>query len=117
MDYLESAWREPDNGLWEVRGDRQHFTHSKVVAWAAPDRMARSVCRHGLPGPVLRWEQLRDQIHYDVVTHAFDAQRSTFTQAYGSTALDASLLLIPRVGFLPATDPRAGHDRLRSGAN
>jgi GH15 family glucan-1,4-alpha-glucosidase len=106
MDYLESAWREPDNGLWEVRGDRQHFTHSKVMAWAAADRMARSVRTHGLPGPVLRWEQLRDQIHHDVVTHAFDAERNTFTQAYGSAALDASLLLIPRVGFLPATDPR-----------
>ena len=106
MDYLESAWREPDNGLWEVRGDRRHFTHSKVMAWAAADRMARSVRVYGLPGPMLRWEQLRDQIHQDVVTHAFDAERNTFTQAYGSTALDASLLLIPRVGFLPATDPR-----------
>jgi GH15 family glucan-1,4-alpha-glucosidase len=106
MNHLESAWREPDNGLWEVRGDRQHFTHSKVMAWVAADRMARSVRTHGLPGPVLRWEQLRDQIHHDVVTHAFDADRNTFTQAYGSAALDASLLLIPRVGFLPATDPR-----------
>ena len=106
MDHLESAWHEPDNGLWEVRGDQQHFTHSKVMAWVAADRMARSVRTHGLPGPVLRWEQLRDQIHHDVVAHAFDAGRNTFTQAYGSTALDASLLLIPRVGFLPATDPR-----------
>jgi GH15 family glucan-1,4-alpha-glucosidase len=106
MNHLESAWREPDNGLWEVRGDRRHFTHSKVMAWVAADRMARSVRTHGLPGPVLRWEQLRDQIHHDVVTHAFDAGRNTFTQAYGSAALDASLLLIPRLGFLPATDPR-----------
>jgi GH15 family glucan-1,4-alpha-glucosidase len=106
MNHLESAWREPDNGLWEVRGDRQHFTHSKVMAWVAADRMARSVRTHGLAGPVLRWEQLRDQIHHDVVTNAYDAGRNTFTQAYGSTALDASLLLIPRVGFLPATDPR-----------
>jgi GH15 family glucan-1,4-alpha-glucosidase len=106
MNHLESAWREPDNGLWEVRGDRQHFTHSKIMAWAAADRMARSVRMHGLPGPVVRWEQLRDQIHHDVVTHAFDAERNTFTQAYGSPALDASLLLMPRVGFLPATDPR-----------
>ena len=106
MNYLESAWGEPDNGLWEVRGDRQHFTHSKVMAWVAADRMARSVRTHGLPGPVLRWEQLRDQIHHDVVTHAFDAERNTFTQAYGSSALDASLLLIPRLGFLPAADPR-----------
>jgi GH15 family glucan-1,4-alpha-glucosidase len=106
MNHLESAWREPDNGLWEVRGDRQHFTHSKVMAWVAADRMARSVRSHGLAGPVLRWEQLRDQIHHDLVTNAYDAGRNTFTQAYGSTALDASLLLIPRVGFLPATDPR-----------
>ena len=106
MNHLESAWREPDNGLWEVRGDRQHFTHSKVMAWAAADRMARSVRTYGLPGPAPRWEQLRDQIHQDVVAHAFDAERNTFTQAYGSTALDASLLLIPRAGFLPATDPR-----------
>jgi GH15 family glucan-1,4-alpha-glucosidase len=106
MEHLESAWSQPDNGLWEVRGDQQHFTHSKVMAWAAADRMARSVRKHGLAGPVQRWEQLRDQIHHDVVTHAFDAQRNTFTQAYGSRALDASLLLIPRVGFLPATDPR-----------
>ena len=89
-----------------MRGDRQHLTHSKVMAWVAADRMARSVRTHGLPGPVLHWEQLRDQIHHDVVTHAFDAGRNTFTQAYGSAALDASLLLIPRVGFLPGTDPR-----------
>jgi len=106
MNHLESAWREPDNGLWEVRGDRQHFTHSKIMAWVAADRMARSVRTHGLPGPAPRWEALRDQIHDDVCTHAFDAGRNTFTQAYGSTALDASLLLIPRVGFLPGTDPR-----------
>jgi GH15 family glucan-1,4-alpha-glucosidase len=106
MNHLESAWRDPDNGLWEVRGDRQHFTHSKVMAWVAADRMARSVRTHGLPGPAPRWEALRDQIHHDVVTHAFDAERNTFTQAYGSAALDASLLLIPRVGFLPGTDPR-----------
>ena len=106
MNHLESAWSEPDNGLWEVRGERQHFTHSKIMAWVAADRMARSVRTHGLPGPALRWERLRDQIHHDVVTHAFDAGRNTFTQAYGSTALDASLLLIPRVGFLPAADPR-----------
>ena len=76
------------------------------MAWVAADRMARSVRTQGLPGPVLRWEQLRDQIHHDVVTHAFDAGRNTFTQAYGSTALDASLLLIPRLGFLPGTDRR-----------
>ncbi len=106
MNHLESAWQEPDNGLWEVRGDRQHFTHSKVMAWVAADRMARSVREHGLPGPAGRWEDLRDRIHRDVLANAFDAGRNTFTQAYGSAALDASLLLIPRVGFLPGTDPR-----------
>jgi GH15 family glucan-1,4-alpha-glucosidase len=76
------------------------------MAWAAADRMARSVRTYGLPGPAARWEQLRDHIHHEVITHAFDAGRNTFTQAYGSAALDASLLLIPRVGFLPGTDPR-----------
>jgi GH15 family glucan-1,4-alpha-glucosidase len=106
MNHLESTWQEPDNGLWEVRGDRQHFTHSKVMAWVAADRMARSVRSYGLPGPARRWENLRDRIHRDVTAHAFDAGRNTFTQAYGSAALDASLLLIPRLGFLPATDPR-----------
>jgi GH15 family glucan-1,4-alpha-glucosidase len=106
MEHLETAWHEPDNGLWEVRGDRQHFTHSKVMAWVAADRMARSVRTHGLPGPGPHWEHIRDQIHHDVVTRAYDAERGTFTQAYGSKALDASLLLIPRVGFLPASDSR-----------
>jgi GH15 family glucan-1,4-alpha-glucosidase len=106
MEYLESAWREPDNGLWEVRGERQHFTHSKVMAWAAADRMARSVRDHGLPGPGKRWEALRQELKKDVLRNAFDEERNTFTQAYGSKALDASLLLIPRVGFLPADDPR-----------
>jgi GH15 family glucan-1,4-alpha-glucosidase len=106
MNHLESAWQEPDNGLWEVRGGRRHFTHSKIMAWVAADRMARSVRGYGLPGPAGRWEKLRDRIHRDVVANAFDPGRNTFTQAYGSSALDASLLLIPRLGFLPATDPR-----------
>ena len=106
MNHLESAWHEPDNGLWEVRGDPQHFTHSKIMAWVAADRMARSVRTFGLPGPAARWEELREQIHHDVIANAYDAGRNTFTQAYESAALDASLLLIPRVGFLPATDPR-----------
>jgi GH15 family glucan-1,4-alpha-glucosidase len=89
-----------------VRSDRQHFTHSKVMAWVAADRMARAVRTQGLPGLAVRWERLRDQIHQDVTTHAFDAGRNTFTQAYGSSALDASPLLIPRVGPLPGTDPQ-----------
>ncbi|MEV4349322.1 glycoside hydrolase family 15 protein [Actinoplanes sp. NPDC049596] len=106
MNHLESAWREPDNGLWEVRGDRQHFTHSKVMAWVAADRMARSVRRHGLPGPAEHWEQVRDEIHREVLERAYDPERNTFTQAYGSGLLDASTLLIPRVGFLAPDDPR-----------
>ena len=106
MNHLESAWDQPDNGLWEVRGGKQHFTHSKIMAWVAADRMARSVAEFGLPGPGPRWADLREQIHQDVLANGFDAERNTFTQAYGSPALDASLLLIPRVGFLPATDPR-----------
>ncbi len=107
MEHLEGAWDQPDNGLWEVRGARRHFTHSKVMAWVAADRMSRAVRTHPhLDGPAARWEALRDTIHADVIAHGYDQDRGTFTQSYGSTALDASLLLIPRVGFLPATDPR-----------
>ena len=106
MDHLEGRWRDPDNGLWEVRGPRRHFTHSKVMAWVAADRMTRSVRESELPGPVRRWEVLRDEIHADVLAHGYDDERGTFVQTYGGTDLDASLLLIPRVGFLPGTDPR-----------
>ena len=106
MEHLEGAWQQPDNGLWEVRGDRQHFTHSKVMAWVAADRMARTVRKHRLPGPADRWEHVRAMIHADVLANGFNAELNTFTQAYGSTALDASVLLIPRVGFLPGDDPR-----------
>lgn len=106
MEHLEGAWRSPDNGLWEVRGPRRHFVHSKVMAWVAADRMASGVRRSGLPGPVQRWEALRETIHADVLREGFDPERNTFVQSYGSTALDASLLLIPRVGFLPPADPR-----------
>ena len=106
MDHLEGAWRTPDNGLWEVRGPRQHFVHSKVMAWVAADRMVEGVHRFHLPGPVGRWEALRETIHAEVLRQGFDTERHTFVQAYGSTALDAALLLIPRVGFLPPTDPR-----------
>jgi GH15 family glucan-1,4-alpha-glucosidase len=106
MEYLEGHWQDTDNGLWEMRGPRRHFTHSKVMAWVAADRMVRAVHDSGLPGPGRRWQQLRDQIHADVLTHGYNAERATFVQSYGSTDLDASLLLIPRVGFLPGTDPR-----------
>jgi GH15 family glucan-1,4-alpha-glucosidase len=89
-----------------MRGPRRQFTHSKVMAWVAADRMARAVRTHALHGPADRWEQLRDTIQADVLAHGYDSSRNTFVQSYGSTALDASLLIIPRVGFLPPADPR-----------
>lgn len=106
MEFLEGAWEEPDNGLWEVRGPRRHFVHSKVMAWAGADRMVQAVEHFGLEGPVDRWRALRERIHDDVCMHGYDADRGTFTQYYGGTELDAALLLIPRVGFLPYTDER-----------
>ncbi|GHG55682.1 glucoamylase [Sinomonas cellulolyticus] len=106
MEHLEKIWDKPDNGLWEMRGPRRHFTHSKVMAWAGADRMVKAVEQAGLPGPVDRWREVRDRIHADVLEHGFDKERNTFVQSYGSDQLDASLLLIPRVGFLPHDDPR-----------
>jgi len=103
---LASAWREPDEGIWEVRGPRRHFVHSKVMAWVAFDRAVRSVEEHGLDGPVDAWRAARDEIHAEVCERGFDAQRNTFTQSYGSRALDAALLLIPAVGFLAPDDAR-----------
>jgi len=106
MEHLETAWDQPDNGLWEMRGPRRHFTYSKVMAWVAADRMVKGVRDFDLPGPADRWEALRDKIHDDVMAHGFDAGRNTFVQSYGRPELDASLLLIPRVGFLAPDDPR-----------
>ncbi|WP_427006243.1 glycoside hydrolase family 15 protein [Pseudarthrobacter sp. H2] len=106
MEHLETAWDRPDNGLWEMRGPQRHFTHSKVMAWVAADRMVKGVRDFGLPGPADRWEELRDTIHAEVMAKGFDAGRNTFVQSYGRPELDASLLLIPRVGFLPPDDPR-----------
>jgi GH15 family glucan-1,4-alpha-glucosidase len=106
MTWLESGWRDPDEGLWEVRGPRQHFTHSKVLAWVAADRAVRTVESSGLEGPLDRWRALRDEIHADVCAKGFDTDRGTFTQYYGSRGLDAATLLIPQVGFLPADDER-----------
>jgi GH15 family glucan-1,4-alpha-glucosidase len=103
---LETAWLEPDEGIWEVRGPRRHFTHSKVMSWVAFDRAVKAAETFGLPGPVDRWREIRDLIHTDVCYRGFDAAHNTFTQSYGSTELDGSLLLIPLVGFLPADDPR-----------
>jgi GH15 family glucan-1,4-alpha-glucosidase len=106
MDFLESHWRDPDEGIWEVRGPRQHFTHSKVMAWVAADRAVRAVTRFGLAGPVDRWRRLRAEIFAEVCARGYHPDRQTFTQFYGSPGPDASLLLIPAVGFLPASDPR-----------
>jgi GH15 family glucan-1,4-alpha-glucosidase len=105
-EYLESAWKEPDEGIWEVRGPRQHFTHSKVMAWVAFDRMIKSAERFHLDGPVDRWKQHRDAIHAEVCTKGFDVSRNTFVQYYGARQLDASLLMIPLIGFLKPSDPR-----------
>ncbi len=106
IDYLEGHWQDPDNSLWEVRGPRRDFVHSKVMAWAGIDRAVQAVERFGLDGPVDRWRALREQIHTEVCAKGFDADRGTFTQFYGSQGLDAALLLLPQVGFLPWDDER-----------
>ncbi|MEX2556565.1 MAG: glycoside hydrolase family 15 protein [Actinomycetota bacterium] len=106
MDFLESNWQRPDEGIWEVRGPRRAFTHSKVMAWVAADRAVKAVERHGLEGPVDRWRALREEIHAEVCREGYDAELGAFTQYYGSRSLDASLLMIPLVGFLPAADER-----------
>jgi GH15 family glucan-1,4-alpha-glucosidase len=106
LEFLESGWREPDEGIWEVRGPRRHFTHSKVMAWLAFDRAVRSVEEFGKEGPLDRWRALREEIHREVCREGYDAERGSFVQYYGGDRLDASLLMIPLVGFLPATDER-----------
>ncbi|HEY6574084.1 MAG TPA: glycoside hydrolase family 15 protein [Mycobacterium sp.] len=106
MNHLEGTWDQPDNGLWEMRGPRRHFTHSKVLAWVAADRMATAVRAHHLYGPADRWEALGDTIHADVLAHGYNPDRNTFTQSYDAPGLDAALLMIPRVGFLPPDDSR-----------
>jgi GH15 family glucan-1,4-alpha-glucosidase len=106
MSFLESHWDQPDQGLWEVRGPRRHFTHSKIMAWVAFDRAIKDAEKDGFDAPVRRWCRLRDHIHAHICKHAFDASRNTFVQSYRSAHLDASLLLMPQVGFLPADDSR-----------
>jgi GH15 family glucan-1,4-alpha-glucosidase len=106
MEHLEGAWDQPDNGLWEVRGERRHFTHSKIMAWVAADRMEKGVRFSGLAGPSERWAALARKIHAEVMTRGFNTEMNSFVQSYDSTNLDASLLLIPRLGFLPPTDSR-----------
>jgi GH15 family glucan-1,4-alpha-glucosidase len=106
ITHLEKIWEQPDDGIWEVRGDRRHFTHSKVMAWVAFDRAVRSAEEFDLEGPLERWRHIRTAIHTDVCKRGFDAKQNSFVQSYGAAALDASLLLIPMVGFLPSSDPR-----------
>ncbi len=103
LDYLEEVWREPDEGIWEVRGPRRQFTHSKVMAWVGFDRAVKTVENQGAPGDADRWRRVRDEIHEQVCEEGYDAERTTFTQYYGSKDLDAATLLIPAVGFLPPT--------------
>ncbi|MGW0466234.1 glycoside hydrolase family 15 protein [Streptomyces sp. NPDC003027] len=104
--YLETHWDQPDEGIWEVRGPRRHFVHSKVMAWVAVDRTIKLIESGDADGPLERWRELRDDIHRDVCEKGYDKERNTFTQSYGSKELDASLLLIPQMGFLPPDDKR-----------
>src|SRR5215813_693572 len=106
LDYLATAWRQPDDGIWEVRGGQQHFVHSKVMAWVAFDRAANELEAQAFSDPGQRWREIADEIHAEVCEHGFDRDLNSFVQAYGSKQLDASLLLIPLVGFLPPEDPR-----------
>jgi GH15 family glucan-1,4-alpha-glucosidase len=106
VEYLETAWRQPDDGIWEVRGPRRHFVQSKVMAWLAFDCAVRLVERFELDAPVARWKQIRARIHKQVCDKGYDPKRKTFTQYYGSQELDAAVLMIPIVGFLPGTDER-----------
>ncbi len=106
MEFLETGWSQPDDGIWEVRGPRRHFTHSKVMAWVAVDRAVRTAEECGLDGPLDRWRALRGQIHDEVCAKGYNSDLGAFTQYYGSSTLDASLLMVPIVGFLPATDER-----------
>ncbi|MER5613379.1 MULTISPECIES: glycoside hydrolase family 15 protein [unclassified Streptomyces] len=107
LGFLESTWREPDEGLWEIRGQRRHFVHSKVMAWVAADRAVRTLENNPLlAGDADRWRAMRDAVHREVCEKGYDPERNTFTQSYGSRNLDAATLLIPRTGFLPPDDPR-----------
>ena len=106
LDYLARAWREPDEGIWEVRGGPQHFVHSKIMAWVAFDRAAHELNEAAFEDSARRWREIADEIHAEVCERGFDRDLDSFVQAYGSRRIDASLLLIALVGFLPATDPR-----------
>ena len=113
LDHLATAWRQPDEGIWEVRGGPQHFVHSKVMAWVAFDRAAKQPETQAFDEPAQRWREIADEIHAEICERGFDRDLDSFVQAYGSKRLDASLLLIPLVGFLPPEDPR-GRGTLRA---
>jgi GH15 family glucan-1,4-alpha-glucosidase len=106
IEHVETIWRDPDDGIWEARGPQRHYTYSKVMAWVVFDRAVRLAERFELDAPLARWKQIRDEIHAEVCEHGYDRERRTFTQYYGSSELDASVLNIPLVGFLPGTDDR-----------
>jgi GH15 family glucan-1,4-alpha-glucosidase len=106
MQFVTDHWQDPDDGIWEVRGPQRHFTHSKVMAWVAFDRAVEAVEKHGLEGPVTEWRKARGAVHDEVCKEGYSADRKAFTQYYGAKELDASVLMIPLVGFLPADDPR-----------
>jgi len=106
MSFVEENWQRPDNGIWEIRGPLRHFTHSRVMLWAAFDCAVRAVREFGLPGPVERWESMRDAVRDEIEANGYDAERQTYTQYYGGTGVDASLLQLVQAGYLEATDPR-----------
>jgi GH15 family glucan-1,4-alpha-glucosidase len=106
LNFLEHTWNKPDQGIWEVRGEPRHFTFSNIMAWVAFDRAVKSIDQYGLKGPRERWKRLRAQIYDEVIAKGYDSERNSFVQSYGSSDLDASLLLIPQLGFLPPEDPR-----------
>jgi GH15 family glucan-1,4-alpha-glucosidase len=106
LNFLERCWTEPDHGIWETRGEKRHFTHSKVMVWAAFDRAIQDAVKYDLRAPVARWRKVRARIHGDIMRRGFDRDRNTFVQYYGGKEVDASLLLIPQVGFLPPRDRR-----------
>jgi GH15 family glucan-1,4-alpha-glucosidase len=106
LEHLQTIWQEPDEGIWETRGGRQHFTFSKVMAWVAFDRAIKSAESFDLPGPLDQWRAFRAQIHAQVCEKSWNPQLNAFTQVYGGDELDASVLLLPLLGFLPPSDPR-----------
>jgi GH15 family glucan-1,4-alpha-glucosidase len=108
MEFLETKWQEPDEGIWEVRGGRRQFTHSKMMAWLAFDRAVKLVedCGYSGDNNLARWKKIRTQIHREVCERGYNASKKAFTQYYGSDAMDASVLMMPLIGFLPLSDPR-----------